>query len=282
MRYAILVHGGVGSPKDNDAGCIRAAEAGEKVLAEGGSALEAVVAATVELEDEPTYNAGIGSRPRLNFECEMDAGLMTSDGKIGIVAAIKRVKNPVLVALKVMEETPHVILAGEGANEFARQKGFPDFDPVTDYRREILKGLIEKIKKGEEEKYMRYRGIVDGCDTVGAVALDSEGNFASANSTGGTNIQLPGRIGDSPVVGAGFFAGPAGAIVTTGLGEEIIRRMSAVRAHDAMAAGADAQKACEDATSVFKDEFSFGILAMTRDAAAWTDNRQMPVAVRSR
>ncbi|MHC4660667.1 MAG: isoaspartyl peptidase/L-asparaginase, partial [Planctomycetota bacterium] len=132
MHYGIMVHGGVTTPNDLDDGCIKAAEEGRKVLEKGGSALDAVVAASVILEDDPNYNAGLGSRPRLNRKCEMDASLMTSDGRIGAVALLKRVKNPILVARKVMEETPHIILAGEGAEEFARKMGFEDFDPFTE------------------------------------------------------------------------------------------------------------------------------------------------------
>jgi isoaspartyl peptidase/L-asparaginase-like protein (Ntn-hydrolase superfamily) len=281
MRYGIMVHGGVTTPNDLNAGCVKAADEAEKILAGGGSALDAVVEAAVILEDDPIYNAGLGSRPRLSRECEMDAGLMTSDGKIGTVALLKRVQNPILVARKVMEETPHLMLAGEGAEEFARKMGFPDFDPVTERSMKRLDKAIEKIRAGKLPMLTRFLDYADGCDTIGAVALDTAGNFAASNSTGGTGFAFPGRVGDTPIPGAGFYTGAAGAVITTGLGEEIVRRMSAKEAYDRIVAGEDPQKICDEITAAYGEGFTFGILILTREHSAWANNLDMPVVVRT-
>lgn len=129
MSHAILTHGGAASPNANSDGCVKANEVARAVLESGGDALAAALAATVVLEDDPRFNAGTGSNLRLDGRViEMDASIMTSDGRFGSVAAIQRVKNPILVAAKV-RDTPHLTLVGEGATAFARRLGFPDFDP---------------------------------------------------------------------------------------------------------------------------------------------------------
>ena len=277
MKHGIIAHGGVGSPAEAADGCIAAAAKGMEALEAGGSALDAVVEAVVLLEDMPRYNAGTGSRPRLNGICEMDAAVMTSDGGIGCVAMLRWVRNPILVARRVMEETPHVILAGDGALRFARDQGFGYHDPMTPHRLERLERLKTRLRE-EGSPFLRYASGGPG-DTVGAVAMDSAGLFAAANSTGGVELMLPGRVGDSPVPGAGFFAGPAGAVATTGTGEEIIRRMSAVRVYDAIAAGADPGEACRRETAGYPEGVFFGIIAITSDGPVRADNRTMPVGV---
>jgi len=280
MRYCVMVHGGVTTQLSKVGGCIQAADRAEKILAEGGSALDAVVAATVVLEDDPNYNAGTGSTPQLDGECEMDAGVMTSERKIGVVIAIRRVKNPILVARAVMEKTNHVILASEGATAFARKMGFPDYNPLTEHRRKRLEQFKAKLGKIKNPTYEDYLRILDETDTVGVVTLDSEGRFATANSTGGVSLKLPGRVGDSPIVGAGFYAGPAAAVVTTGVGEEIIRRIAAKEVYDLIAAGKSPQEACEEETASFTQKIVFGVMAVTREASGWAANRDMPVVVR--
>jgi isoaspartyl peptidase/L-asparaginase-like protein (Ntn-hydrolase superfamily) len=175
-----------------------------------------------------------------------------------------------------MEETPHVLLAGDGALAFARDQGFEHHDPITPHRLERLERLKARLRE-QGSPFLKYTGEEPG-DTVGAVAMDESGAFAAANSTGGVELMLPGRIGDSPVPGAGFFAGPAGAVATTGTGEEIIRRMSAVRVYDAIEAGADPAEACRMETDRYPEHF-FGIIAMTAAGPVWADNRTMPVGV---
>ncbi|MBN1434934.1 isoaspartyl peptidase/L-asparaginase [Candidatus Fermentibacterales bacterium] len=275
----VIVHGGVGSPIDRDRGCKKAVAVAREMLLSGSPALEAVVEAVAVMEDDPEYNAGTGSRPRLDMTVEMDAGLMTSDGELGIVAAIRRVKNPIRVALEVMRRTPHIMLAGEGALSFARRCGFGDHDPLTDERRQKAAEVLEKLRRSDDRSLLDLLG---SSDTVGAVALDSGGGLAAANSTGGTVLMLPGRVGDSPIVGAGFYVTASCAVATTGVGEEIVRRMSALRICDAFEASPagtpeELRAACEREAERYPREVSFGVIAMCRQGAVSADNRTMPV-----
>jgi L-asparaginase/beta-aspartyl-peptidase (threonine type) len=181
------------------------------VLAGGGSALDAVTAAVVALEDCPLFNAGRGSVFNAAGEHEMDAAIM--DGRslaAGGVACVQRIRNPVLAARAVMERSPHVLLAGKGAERFAASHKVAMADPEYFGTHERRIALKKKLKG--------HHG------TVGAVALDARGNLAAATSTGGYTGKLPGRVGDSPLVGAGTWAENASCAVSgTGLGEAFIR-----------------------------------------------------------
>lgn len=224
---AIIVNGGAGSTKALTLeeqelarkGVRKAAEAGYLVLGKGGKAIDAVVEAVRVMEDEPIFNAGTGSALTINGEVEMDASLMTMDGHFGAVGAIKDLKNPILVARKVMEETDHLLLVGEGAIKFARHMGFVKHNPITKRQQEKLAKLKEK---GEShyfpklKKYLKY-------GTVGAVAFDKNQTVAVANSSGGIRGKLPGRVGDSAILGAGTFASLFGAVTATGHGEWIMK-----------------------------------------------------------
>ena len=188
----------------------QALEAGYEAL-KNGTSLDAVTAAVVVLEDSPLFNAGRGSCFNADGEIEMDASVM--EGKqlrAGAVAAVRRIRNPVLAARLVMQKTRHVLLAGDGAERLAREHGLALEGPAyfaTEQRRAALKRNL---------KY--HHG------TVGAVALDRDGNLAAATSTGGYTGKLPGRIGDSPIIGAGTYAdNRACAVSGTGLGEAFIR-----------------------------------------------------------
>ena len=281
IEYGVIVHGGVSSPLDRDEGCRRAAGVAFEILSRGGTALDAVEEASAVLEDDPDYNAGTGSRPRTNLVCEMDAGLMSSDGRIGIVAAIARVRNPIRVARRVMEATPHVMLAGQGAIDFARREGFDDFDPLTPERRKRALEIVEDVRSGRLEAPRSVRDCIDACDTIGVVALDSSGGFAAANSTGGIPLMLPGRVGDSPMVGAGFFASGHCAVATTGNGEEIIRNMSAIRICDRFGPDGslgELEELCRDEVLRYPPSVTFGVIAICRDGTCSFDNRTMPVA----
>jgi L-asparaginase / beta-aspartyl-peptidase len=233
--YSIIVHGGAGAWQPADeadalSGVSAAAEAGFRVLAAGGAALDAVVAAVVALEDNPIFNAGTGSVLNAAGDVELDASLM--DGRslrAGGVTCLRRVKNPVLVAREVMERTRHVLLSGEGAQRFAQAHGFSDHDPITAARREDY----------------RKKSAGLGGDTVGAVALDASGNFAAATSTGGMTLKLPGRVGDTPIPGAGNYAMPRAAASFTGNGELALRFLATKSACDLIASGASAQQAVE-------------------------------------
>lgn len=218
-RIAIVVHGGAGPlPQDDDraermrAGAAAAVEAGHAVLAAGGSALDAVEAAVVVLEDDPEFNAGRGAALTEYGRVELDASMMDGATRAaGAVAAVRGVRNPVRAARAVLEEGRHVLLVGAPATEFAATAGL-DFMPetwfVTDREREALTRRTAESARG----------------TVGAVARDVDGHLAAATSTGGVSGQRLGRVGDSPLVGAGTWADDATVAVScTGHGESIIR-----------------------------------------------------------
>jgi beta-aspartyl-peptidase (threonine type) len=215
----IAVHGGCGNPA---AGVVRdeaayhaaledALAAGSAVLEDGGSALDAVQAAVCSLEDCSLFNAGRGSVLTSDGAVEMDAAVMSGvDLRAGAVAGVTRVRHAVELARAVMDDTPHVLLVGAGAERLALARGLELCEPdwfVTDRQR---------------DRWMATRG------TVGAVALDASGHLAAATSTGGVRDQLPGRVGDSPLIGAGTYADDATcAVSVTGDGEIIIRSLVA-------------------------------------------------------
>ncbi|TXF11058.1 isoaspartyl peptidase/L-asparaginase family protein [Pelomicrobium methylotrophicum] len=241
--FAIAVHGGAGdwsaAPEAPVLdGVTQAARAAVAILAAGGSALDAVVEAVRLLEDNPWFNAGTGSALTASGEVEMDAAVMTGTHLAsGGVACIKRVRNPILVARRVLEEGRHVLIAGEGATAFARRCGFADHDPVTPERRQAW----ERARRGAPPF-----GETLPPGTVGAVALDVAGELAAATSTGGTMLKLPGRIGDSPVPGAGNYATPQAAVSATGLGELMLRICAAKCVCDAVGLGRSAAEAVRD------------------------------------
>jgi L-asparaginase / beta-aspartyl-peptidase len=208
---AIIVHGGAGPIKDDSLtgrleGCKAAALVGWKILEQGGAALDAVEAAVVTLEDDPLFNAGIGSALNCLGKVEMDAAIMEGESlRAGAVAAVSGIKNPIKLARRVMEDGRHVMLAGDGALLFARQIGFP----------EIPSELL--ISQRAKERWESSHG------TVGCVAIDADGELAVATSTGGISNKLPGRVGDSPLLGCGTYANRYGAVSCTGHGEAIMR-----------------------------------------------------------
>lgn len=257
-QYALVVHGGAGKWEEKEAaaalaGVRAAARAGLRVLAGGGSALDAAVAAVVVLEDDPLFNAGTGSALNLGGEAEMDACVMEGGGlRAGAVAALRGVKNPVLVARKVMEETDHVLLAGEGAERFARALGFPGYDPVTARRRRDHRERLARLREAGGEELPALRALLArhpalAPGTVGAAALDASGALAAATSTGGLSLKLPGRVGDSPVPGAGTYATRAAAASATGRGEAILRALLTRDACDRVARGDPPQDAAQAA-----------------------------------
>ena len=208
---SIIVHGGAGPIKDDSLaarleGCKAAALAGWAILQQGGAALDAVEAAVVGLEDNPLFNAGTGSTLNSLGKIEMDAAIMEGHSlRAGAVAAVSGVKNPIKLARRILADGRHILLAGEGALLFARQIGFPECAP------ESL--IVESEKKRWQSKH----------GTVGAVAFDSAGRLAVATSTGGIFNKLPGRVGDSPLIGCGTYADDYGAASCTGQGEAIMR-----------------------------------------------------------
>src|SRR5258708_4435284 len=215
---SIIVHGGAGPIKDDSLaarveGCRAAALAGWAILQQGGAALDAVEAAVVGLEDNPLFNAGTGSTLNSLGKLELDAAIMEGHSlRAGAEAAVSGVKNPINLARRVLEDGRHILLAGEGALLFDRQIGFSECAP------ESL--IVESEKKRWKSKH----------GTVGAVAFDSAGRLAVATSTGGAFNKLPGRVGDSPLIGCGTYADDYGAASCTGQGEAIMRLVLAKNA----------------------------------------------------
>lgn len=224
VEFGMVVHGGAGgmTPENVsaerqaavEAGLTAALRAGHAVLAEGGSSLDAVEAAIRVMEDDSVFNAGRGAVFTHDGRNALDASIM--DGatlRAGAVAGVEDVRNPITLARLVMTESPHVMLSGRGAEEFAREQGIPATDPEyfrTERRWNALQEALEE--EGSE-----------GGSTVGAVALDRNGRLAAATSTGGMTNKRWDRIGDSPIIGAGTYAGERCAVSATGWGEYFIR-----------------------------------------------------------
>ncbi len=278
MTIAMIAHGGAGnwrpgSEQDAVDGMKSAVEKGRAVLRAGGSALDAVCATVVLLEDNPIFNAGTGAV--LNFDgfCELDASVMVSrDACIGAVAALQRVKNPILVARKVMEETDHVMLAGEGARRFARVMGFPDHDPVTAARKADWQDKRKRVDEvlGKHSLKMR-RFLKDHPEyaggTVGATAVDANGILAAATSTGGVTMKLVGRVGDSPLAGAGNYASKHVAASATGTGEFVMRALAARAISEAVAHGAALARAVSEVLDGLRRDYAADVGIVAVDSA---------------
>ena len=243
LRPVIVVHGGAGVPAPQAlepaqraaalAGLRAALTAGHHVLAVGGRALDAVEAAVRVLEDDPAFNAGVGAVLNRDGDAELDAAIMDgATGLAGAVAAVRRIRNPVSLARELMSSSPHTMLAGEGAERFARERGIECVDPgifATDRRREALRRVLA-AQAGTNGGVAPRTDAADRHGTVGAVAFDSAGHVAAATSTGGTTGKLPGRVGDSPVIGAGTYAADSAcAVSATGHGESFLRVVFAHR-----------------------------------------------------
>src|SRR5438445_1257623 len=247
-KVGLVVHGGAGTisrsemtpqrEREYRAGLERAMTAGYEILKRGGSSLDAAEAAVRVLEDDPHFNAGKGAVFTSIGTNEMDAAIM--DGKTlaaGAVASLKHIKNPISLARLVMEKSGHVMMDGDGAETFARENGIELVDQKYFYTQERWEAL-EKIKAAEKSRTgTAGKAFIitdqDRHGTVGAVALDRNGNLAAATSTGGTTNKRPGRVGDSPVIGAGTYANNSTcAVSATGDGEYFIR---ATVAHDVSA-----------------------------------------------
>lgn len=226
----IVVHGGICVEEVPDVSepLYQACLTGMNVLREK-SAVDAVEEAVKVLEDDPRLNAGTGAFPNLLGEVELSASIMKDDLSCGGVAAIKNVRHPISIARAVMEKTRHILLVGEGANLFARLLGFEEYNPVAELTVRTLKKSIERASQEKDSIYRYYlkrarerlRRLRLG--TVGAVALDASGHIAAGTSTGGIEMQLPGRVGDSPIIGCGTFAWEWGGVSMTGEGEGIVK-----------------------------------------------------------
>ncbi len=253
---AIIVHGGAwATPTPEVAphreGVAWAVRAGWEVLKQGGSALDAVGAAVKLMESDPTFNAGRGANLNRAGEVELDAAIMEGTTlRAGAVAAVQGVEHPVELARQVMERTHHVLLVGAGAYQFAVAHQVATCDPAS---------LVLPRERERWERSRTSASLGQGfeppatSDTVGAVACDAEGHLAAASSTGGSPFKMPGRVGDSPLVGCGLYADDRlGAATATGWGEGIIRLVLSKRALDFLAEGRSPQQAAEQAISVLE------------------------------
>ncbi|WP_432559577.1 isoaspartyl peptidase/L-asparaginase family protein [Granulicoccus sp. GXG6511] len=246
--WSLVIHGGAGGPKTDGAadelsayhvGLRAAYEAGEAVLAEGGAALDAVCAAVRTLEDDPIFNAGRGAVLAADGTAEHDASVMTGDGRAGAVTVSRRARNPVELARVVRDRSPHVLLA-DPPREVLDQWSIEEVDPawfVTEFRIEQLRTLQAAATTGPRH------------GTVGAVALDLGGALAAATSTGGMSNKANGRVGDSPVIGAGTYARDGVvAVSTTGEGEAFLEGVVAHDVYARMAYGGVPLPAAVEAT----------------------------------
>lgn len=258
-KTAIIVHGGAGAWKldserlqEGIVACQEAARAGQKVLLAGGSALDAVETAVHVLEDCPALDAGRGSYLNAAGEIEMDALIM--DGRsldLGAIAAVKGIRYPISLARRVMTDSEHAFLVGAGAEAFADHIGFPRCHVTDLLVGEELEQYHALQHRDDYETVEVFTEPGAMGDTVGAVALDADGNLAAATSTGGTRKKLPGRVGDSPLVGSGGYAdNETAAVSATGYGEAIMKVMLSRQAADYVAAGKTVQTACEAAIEV--------------------------------
>jgi len=276
VKPVIIMHGGArvpasGNYQDTLKLCLKQ---GVEILRRGGSSLDAVEAAIVMAEDSCVFNAGSGSHLNLAGQMEMDAAIMEGRNlHSGAVAAIPRVKNPIRVARMVMEDTDHVLMAGEGAYRLARAAGLDEEVDRNPKRVEEWDRLKQELKKSgkltginlpDPEKLKRW--LIHEESTVGAVAIDAKGNMAVAISSGGTPMKLPGRVGDVPILGASFFANDLiGGVSLTGTGNIMIKRATARWIVQLMAQGISVQKAVESVVDTLNRQYDpmvLGVVAL--------------------
>ncbi len=285
--YAILVHGGAGDASGLrlDAqieGCTTAAAEAQRLLEQGASALDAVELAVAILEDDPRFNAGTGGALTRDGTLELDAAIMEGTTlRAGGVCALSPFKNPIRIARAVLNDARHVLFCGEGAAAFARDKGFVPEDPAS---------MITEAARESLKRTLSAGNSTWAAGTVGAVARDKNGQLAAATSTGGIMGKYPGRVGDTPLLGAGTYADDElGAASATGQGEGIMRVMLAASVMASIRAGASPADACYDGLVAMKKRVAAtgGMIAVGRDgrlgwarstksmayAAAWTGHK---------
>jgi beta-aspartyl-peptidase (threonine type) len=235
LKPSLIIHGGAWNIPDEAvedcrSGIRRALEAGWKILNSDGSAIDAVQAVIVILEDDPAFDAGFGSHLNLDGHVQLDAIIMDGASlKAGAVAAVEHVRNPILLARAVLEKSEHMMLVAAGAEQFAAEHGVPLCAPESlVHERERSAWTVCKQDSHATENHLGHES-----GTVGAVALDSSGHLVAATSTGGTCCKLPGRVGDSPLIGCGCYAdAEAGGVSCTGHGEGIMKIVMAKMATD--------------------------------------------------
>ncbi len=226
--------------------------AGLAILARGGTALDAVEAGAMVVEiDCPDKTVGLGGMPDRDGIVTLDAAIMSDDGRCGAVAAVEGVVHPITLARRVMEETPHCLLVGEGARHFA-----------TACKLEVRENKLTPENEKAWREWLvekQYAPLInpENHDTISLLALDAQGHLAAASTTSGLGFKMHGRVGDSPIIGAGLYVEPkVGGAVCTGLGEMVIRTLGAFVAADCMRRGASPQEACEEALRIIMQKNS--------------------------
>ena len=296
----IIVHGGAGTIRPRLWAAYRdgahvAAGIGQQVLNRGGSALDAVIEAVVNMEDNPVFNCGTGSCLTYDGRVECDAFVMTSDLRVGAVSIVTNLRNPVRPARVVMEQTVHHVIAGEATNRLADAHAIEKIDPhalIVDRRRrrwqEMMDRGLEFMVDPELEASDDPADLTDedAMDTVGACAVDREGRVAVAGSTGGIMLKYPGRVGDTPMPGAGNYAGPAGAVACTGHGEAIMRVCLAKYCYDLLEQGVPVAEAASRSISHLTERVQgfAGLIAIDAHGnRAWaTSTPNIPVGIPER
>ncbi len=293
----IIVHGGAGRwearrLEEAKPVLIRSVEKGMEVHEKTGDIVSACEEAVKVLEDSSLFNAGTGSTLNIFGRVEMDASIMRGwDLEAGAVAAVRNIKNPISLARKVMEETDHVMLVGEGAMRFARAVGFEEHDPITPYRLEKYRKYIEELRnKGVDALPVKWRRLGELMKkypryfhgTVGCVAVDEKGRIVAASSTGGVFLKLEGRVGDTPQLGSGIYATHLAGASATGIGEGIARVVLSKTVCDLVERGYPVKDAVRMGIDYLTQKVGLdaGIIALDRDGsvAYYSNTEYMPVA----
>ncbi len=295
-KAAAIAHAGASTPAERSDGPRAAVDAALAVLEAGGDPMDAVVAGVKVLEDDPRFNAGTGSRVRIDGETvQMDASIMHSNGRFGAVAVIEDVRNPIEVA-HLVEKSPHLVIGGDGATRFAQAQGIPTYSPLTEDRRKQALDIQRRLREGDEkigawsdyewqkawnfEKTLSDLNLDAGSDTVGVAVRTVDGHFAVGLSSGGTSITLRGRVGDVPIYGAGLYAGSHGAVAATGEGERIIEYSVGRTTHQALVDGLNARASAQRTVDALADKGSIGLIVLTPDGMSAAANRDMAWAGR--
>lgn len=270
MEFGIIIHGGAWnipdeSKQDHLNGVNAACKLGNEMLADSRSAIDVVEAVVSLMEDDPTFDAGTGSFLNQSGEVEMDAIIASQDFNLGSVCAIQNVKNPIKVARLVRDKSEHVMFAGRGASEFAYANGIEKYSPeslLVGRELERYEALKSEITFSTKTPFKRQ-----GMGTVGTVVLDKLGNFAIGVSTGGTAKKLAGRVGDTPLWGAGGYVTPQGGAAATGFGESLIKVLMTQRVVNYISQRNSAKEACIHSVADL-DKFAEGlggVIALSKD-----------------
>lgn len=273
MTLAIITHGGAGAWEEHEIpvaheGLIKAVEAGIQCLQASRGALDACEEVIKTLEDIDTFNAGFGSVLNLEGECEMDACIMKgSTLEAGACVCVRMIRHPITLARMIMEKTEHIMLVQQGAERLARQWGLEERDPRTQER-------IKQWRRELTQRSDRGRPTVPGA-TVGCVVLDQSGEIVAGTSTGGLVLKLPGRMGDSPVLGAGTYATRFAGASSTGHGEAIMRVLLTKEVSDLIEQGMHPDLACKTALKTL----DAGVIALSSSGEVGMGHncRAMPV-----